>query len=43
MVSYVRAVWKCRYFWLALVRMDLRTRYRGSVLGLGWSLLQPWP
>jgi lipopolysaccharide transport system permease protein len=41
MVSYVRAVWKCRYFWLSLVRMDLRTRYRGSVLGLGWSLLQP--
>jgi lipopolysaccharide transport system permease protein len=41
MGSYVREVWKCRYFWLSLVKNDLRTRYRGSVLGLGWSLLQP--
>src|SRR5581483_1962206 len=30
-----------RYFWLSLVKMDLRTRYRGSALGIGWSLLQP--
>jgi ABC-type polysaccharide/polyol phosphate export permease len=35
------AVWRCRYFWWSLVKMDLRTRYRRSVLGLGWSLLQP--
>ena len=41
MAAYLRAVWGCRYFWLSLVRMDLRTRYRRSVLGLGWSLLQP--
>jgi ABC-type polysaccharide/polyol phosphate export permease len=41
MVSYLAAVWRCRYFWLSLVRMDLRTRYRRSVLGLGWSLLHP--
>jgi ABC-type polysaccharide/polyol phosphate export permease len=34
-------IWKCRYFWGSLVRMDLRTRYRGSVLGMGWSLLTP--
>jgi ABC-type polysaccharide/polyol phosphate export permease len=34
-------MWDCRYFWLSLVKMDIRTRYRGSVLGLGWSLLQP--
>jgi ABC-type polysaccharide/polyol phosphate export permease len=39
--SYLAAVWRCRYFWLSLVRMDLRTRYRRSVLGLGWSLLHP--
>jgi ABC-type polysaccharide/polyol phosphate export permease len=26
---------------MSLVRMDLRTRYRRSVLGMGWSLLQP--
>src|SRR5689334_20913804 len=41
MVPYFSAVWRCRYFWLSLVKMDLRTRYRGSALGIGWSLLQP--
>lgn len=41
MSNYLAAIWKCRYFWLAMVRMDLRTRYRRSVLGIGWSLLQP--
>jgi lipopolysaccharide transport system permease protein len=41
MSQYMAAVWKCRYFWLSLVLMDLRTRYRRSLLGLGWSLLQP--
>jgi ABC-type polysaccharide/polyol phosphate export permease len=41
MVRYLQAIWRCRYFWLSLVKMDLRTRYRRSVLGLGWSLLQP--
>jgi len=41
MRSYVAAIWRCRHFWKALVGMDLRTRYRGSILGMGWSLLQP--
>jgi ABC-type polysaccharide/polyol phosphate export permease len=41
MGTYLHAIWRCRYFWLSLVRVDLRTRYRRSVLGLGWSLLQP--
>jgi ABC-type polysaccharide/polyol phosphate export permease len=41
MVAYLGSVWGCRYFWLSLVWMDLRARYRGSVLGLGWSLLHP--
>jgi ABC-type polysaccharide/polyol phosphate export permease len=41
MASYLAAVWRCRYFWLSLVKMDLRTRYRRSILGLGWSLLNP--
>jgi lipopolysaccharide transport system permease protein len=40
-VSYLAAIWRCRYFWLSLVKMDLETRYRRSVLGLGWSLLHP--
>lgn len=41
MVGYLQSVWRCRFFWLALVRMDLRTRYRRSFLGMGWSLLHP--
>jgi lipopolysaccharide transport system permease protein len=41
MKAYLEAIWTCRYFWLSLVRMDLRSRYRGSVLGIFWSLLHP--
>src|SRR5579885_2369754 len=41
MVGYVGAMWRCRYFWMSLVKIDLRTRYRRSVIGLGWSLLRP--
>jgi ABC-type polysaccharide/polyol phosphate export permease len=41
MRGYLKQMWDCRYFWLSLVKMDVRTRYRGSALGLGWSLLQP--
>ena len=41
MSQYLAAIWKCRYFWLSLVQMDLRSRYRRSALGVGWSLLQP--
>jgi ABC-type polysaccharide/polyol phosphate export permease len=41
MIAYLRSIWRCRYFWFNLVRMDLRTRYRRSVLGMGWSLLHP--
>lgn len=41
MIGYFTAIWQCRYFWLSLVKIDLRTRYRRSILGLGWSLLHP--
>ncbi len=41
MLGYLGAMWRCRYFWMSLVKIDLRTRYRRSVLGLGWSLLRP--
>jgi ABC-type polysaccharide/polyol phosphate export permease len=43
MIGNLRAIWGYRYFWLALVRMDLRTRYDGSSFGLGWALLRPLP
>ncbi|HMF18091.1 MAG TPA: ABC transporter permease [Gemmataceae bacterium] len=41
MRTYLADVWRYRHFWLSLVRMDLQVRYRRSVLGIGWSLLQP--
>jgi lipopolysaccharide transport system permease protein len=39
--GYFSEIWRLRYFWMALVRIDLRRRYRRSVLGMGWSLLHP--
>jgi lipopolysaccharide transport system permease protein len=41
MHAYLGAIWSCRFFWLSLVKMDLTSRYRGSVLGICWSLLHP--
>ncbi len=41
MVDYLARIWRLRYFWSSLVRIDLRARYRRSVLGIGWSLLHP--
>jgi len=41
MTHQLRAIWRFRYFWASLVRLDLRNRYRRSVLGIGWSLLNP--
>jgi lipopolysaccharide transport system permease protein len=41
MVAYLAGIWRLRYFWTSLVRIDLRNRYRQSALGIGWSLLHP--
>jgi lipopolysaccharide transport system permease protein len=41
MIAHLTGVYRYRYFWGSLVRLDLRNRYRRSVLGIGWSLLQP--
>ena len=41
MTAYLARIWRLRHFWLALVRNDLRNRYRRSIIGMGWSLLQP--
>jgi lipopolysaccharide transport system permease protein len=41
MADYLRRVWASRHFWLMLVRMDIQTRYQRSVLGVGWSFMQP--
>jgi ABC-type polysaccharide/polyol phosphate export permease len=39
--AYLSAIWEFRYFWMSLVKAELQRRYRRSMLGLGWSLLQP--
>ena len=39
--DYLSDIWRLRYFWTALVRNDLRNRYRRSIIGIGWSLLHP--
>jgi len=41
MLRHLSSIWTFRHFWMSLVKMDLMTRYRKSVLGIGWSLLQP--
>jgi ABC-type polysaccharide/polyol phosphate export permease len=40
-IDYLGRVWQLHHFWLALVRSDLRARYRRSMIGMGWSLLHP--
>jgi ABC-type polysaccharide/polyol phosphate export permease len=39
--GYFAEIWRLRHFWTALVRIDLRKRYRRSAIGMGWSLLHP--
>jgi len=41
MGAYFAEVWRSRFFWLSLVKMDLQLRYRRSMLGIGWSMLHP--
>ena len=39
--DYLAEIWRLRYFWMSLVRVDLRSKYRRSILGIGWSLMHP--
>jgi len=39
--DYFSSIWSKRYFWMSLVKVDLRRRYRRSWLGIGWSLMNP--
>lgn len=41
MIQHLTGLWKFRHFLFALVKSDLRLRYRRSVLGIGWSLVNP--
>ncbi len=40
-LDYLKRIYRFRYFWLNLVWYDLRSRYRNSFLGIGWSLARP--
>lgn len=39
--SYFGRMVRLRYFLISLVSMDLRSRYKRSYLGMGWSLVRP--
>jgi ABC-type polysaccharide/polyol phosphate export permease len=39
--SYLQQIWKLRHYVLSLVGADLRSRYKRSFLGVGWSLIRP--
>jgi ABC-type polysaccharide/polyol phosphate export permease len=39
--GYFHRIWELRYFWFSLVQNDLANRYKGSFLGIGWSLVKP--
>lgn len=41
MNNYFYGIWKSRYFWIELVKADLRIKYRRSTLGMVWTLLHP--
>jgi len=40
-VRYFKNFWNYRYLLLELVRRDIKTKYRRSVLGILWSVLNP--
>jgi lipopolysaccharide transport system permease protein len=39
--TYCQRLWKTRFFLLCMVKHDLQSRYRRSVMGIAWSLLHP--
>ena len=40
-LTFPRALWRHRELWWQLSRREVQGRYRGSVLGWGWSLITP--
>lgn len=41
LLRFPRALWKQRDLWWQLSKRDVQGRYRGSMLGWGWSLITP--
>jgi len=40
--AYFADIWQARYFWLHLALADIRCKYRRSMLGITWAILQPF-
>lgn len=38
---FVKVLWNARHLWYQLTRREIQSRYRGSFLGMAWSILQP--
>lgn len=41
MREYFKKIWAARYFWLHLARAELKYKFRGSRLGLLWTMVNP--
>lgn len=39
--NYMKGIWRSRYFWTHLAMADLRSKWRRSIIGMFWSLIQP--
>jgi len=40
-LTYIGKIYTTRYFWWNLALSDLRSKFRRSVLGMSWAILQP--
>jgi lipopolysaccharide transport system permease protein len=40
-LRFPKALWRRRELWWQLSRREVQDRYRGSMLGWGWSLITP--
>jgi lipopolysaccharide transport system permease protein len=41
MLTFPRALWKNRELWWRLTEREVLSRYRGSLIGIGWSFITP--
>ena len=41
LLNFPQALWRQRELWWQLSQREVQGRYRGSMLGWGWSLITP--